>query len=221
MPTAKQGRIIGNFFDRHDMFSSAVPAFNIEGQEQVGTRIGCFFSIIMTVFILSVGSFKAMVLVTRKNPGVAQYLLEDAFSKNFTIDLNDLSFAFYVHDADTNEPLDDPNHVEWSPMLMQDDPHGKNYMPIPFHKCSDEEFEEMPHPTKNQREKYEWLKNEKRMYCLNHRDQFGELLHLNLRGGSSSHNHTFLSIMYRPCIPTQRTEQNKDTGTCLVNDLTD
>ena len=149
MKKAQQGRVIGNFFDRHDMFSSDVPTFNIEGHGKVGTRIGCFFSIVMTVFMLSYGSFKTVALITRKNPGVAQYLLENAFSKNFTVDMNqaDFSFAFYVRDANTHEPLDDPNHVEWSPMLMQEDPEdGNNYMPVPFHKCTHEDLDEMAEP---------------------------------------------------------------------------
>jgi len=46
------GKEIGTFFDRYDLFGTPMQSFNIEGNEQVGTSIGCIFSCILTATVL-------------------------------------------------------------------------------------------------------------------------------------------------------------------------
>ena len=59
-------------------------------------------------------------------------------------------------------------------------------------------------------------RRKKRLNCLDKVDRFGNPvdLVLQLRNAQS------LNIALRPCVPVQRTEENKDTGKCLVNDIT-
>ena len=102
------------------MFSSPIPSFNFEGHSQVGTSIGCVFSVIMTMAMLGYGGYKTIVLVNRKNPSVSAYVLNNAYDKNFTMDLNSIgfNFAFYVENENTHEPIDNLDLVEWAPMLI-------------------------------------------------------------------------------------------------------
>jgi len=67
----------------------------------------------------------------------------------------------------------------------------------------------------NDEQELKEMKSQNSLYCIEKKDQFGSNLDLQEKINKLD----FLSIIFRPCIPTQRTELNKDTGTCLVNDL--
>ena len=56
------------------------------------------------------------------------------------------------------------------------------------------------------------------MYCLDKNDKFGNPVDMNTYGNWESHFVRYLSLTYRPCIPKQRTEFNKNEG-CLINDI--
>jgi hypothetical protein len=63
----------GTIFDKTDCFTSDAPSFNIQGNQKVGTSIGTFFSIIITVIMLLFVYGKADRLINSRNPTVNEY----------------------------------------------------------------------------------------------------------------------------------------------------
>jgi len=123
----KKGREIGSFFDEKDCFASPVPSFNMEGSDQVGTSIGCFFSLIMTTCILGYGTYKGVICWNQMNPNIYSFYVENTYPKNYAIDLNEREFkiAFYVHSASAGrEAKDDADLVEWTTQLLEVDAEG-------------------------------------------------------------------------------------------------
>ena len=55
-------------------------------------------------------------------------------------------------------------------------------------------------------------------YCLDNSDEFGNPINMTMYGNWEAGVSRSLSIIYRPCIPKQRTELNKDEA-CLIEDL--
>jgi len=59
------------------------------------------------------------------------------------------------------------------------------------------------------------------MYCLDESDVHGNPLNLTLYGNEVSQMFRGLSILFRPCIPRQINDFNKEHGKCLINDAKD
>ena len=104
----------------------------------------------MTVCMLMYGGYKSIICFSRMNPRIASHLTENYYDKHFGLDLNKEGFyvAFSVSSMDeAGVALDDPDLVEWAPMLMEENTGSSSkYTPIPFHKCTDEDFEKMHRP---------------------------------------------------------------------------
>ena len=65
------------------------------------------------------------------------------------------------------------------------------------------------------------MQKERMFYCLDKTDQFGIPIDLQLYGRESGSAYRQLSIVFRPCNPRQRTNENMDSENCLINDVTD
>jgi len=175
-----------------------------------------------TAFLIYTG-YKTIVCFSSLNPNISSFEIENAYDKHFSYDINqDFHIAFAVIDENTETVLDDPDLVEWAPMMMEKNKDGSlSKTPILFHTCTEAEFDEMPLPHKNQADVFTEMKRKKEMKCLNKFDKFGNKLEMPIYGGSNSKYHKWLSITMRPCVPRTRTEFNKDTERCLVNDVND
>ena len=57
----RDGKKSGNPFDRFDFFGVKLPIFNLEGNPKVGSSIGGFLSLLMTVLILAYTAAKIRV----------------------------------------------------------------------------------------------------------------------------------------------------------------
>jgi hypothetical protein len=73
-------------------------------------------------------------------------------------------------------------------------------------------------PVKGQEKIMEDLMARGEMFCLDKTDRFGNPIDLSINGGYHYGINRMLSIMYRPCIPTTRTEFTKNK--CAINDVT-
>jgi hypothetical protein len=114
------GNTTGGFFDRNDFFSSNIPAFTIEGQEQLGTSLGFAGSIVQTVIIVCFFSLKMFFMFDGRDLIVTQGVHLDMYELHEKLDLeeNELNFAFMVENSNDKQPKDDPNFVEWHPKLI-------------------------------------------------------------------------------------------------------
>lgn len=93
-----------------------------------------------------------------------------------TFDLADRGFrlAFGVSGADNDIPLEDPNFVEWTPYFVHvvgdEDDLRTEYIPIPFHKCNDEDWTHFHEPKANSVHMIDKYKKHNFFYCLDEFD---------------------------------------------------
>jgi hypothetical protein len=61
----------------------------------------------------------------------------------------DQHFAFAVQDFYKKENKDDPNFVQWTPMIIEGDGEAKEAVTyLEYHKCTDEDWELFYEPSK-------------------------------------------------------------------------
>jgi len=108
------------------------------------------------------GGYKSIICFSRMNPSVAEYLTENYYTNDFGINLNEEGFyiAFSVSSMDEEGlSLEDPDFVEWAPMLIQENTGSPStYTPLPFAKCTENDFRQMYPPHPNQKDKFEYLR---------------------------------------------------------------
>ena len=63
------------------------------------------------------------------------------------------------------------------------------------------------------------MKKKKNMfYCLNETDQYGKPYNMTIYGNFDGGHDQGLNIVYRPCIPRQKTDLNQNES-CLIDDI--
>ena len=62
------------------MFGKPLPNFNIKGRDHVNTIAGGFLSMILYGVVLLYGAIKFGHLVSKHNPQIATYLMEDSMA---------------------------------------------------------------------------------------------------------------------------------------------
>lgn len=96
-----------------DMFSSPLPAFNINGKDSVKTSIGGFMSLIFGYITLIFAINKFQDMAERKNPNINTFVDKDALGTNDRYELtsaNDFIMAFALEDMLTYKP----QFVKWT-----------------------------------------------------------------------------------------------------------
>jgi hypothetical protein len=170
----------------------------------------------MTVIVLSQVVVRGFICATKDRPLYTQTLLEGGRSFNESIELKekfDFMIAFGVRNANTKEFLHDPKYVEFVPMIEEklfNSTDPVTYKPLGFHTCTQEDFK-MFHPVAdNQLDIVEGLKAENFFFCLDQKDQFGNAISFETYGDDENMANRNLGVYYRPCVPQQLTEENKD-----------
>ena len=63
------------------------------------------------------------------------------------------------------------------------------------------------------------MKKKKNMfYCLDETDQFGKPVNMTIYGNAWSATGRGLGLVFRPCIPRQKTDFNQNES-CLIDDI--
>jgi len=65
------------------------------------------------------------------------------------------------------------------------------------------------------------LKRKKDLICLDRNDQFGVPYNMTMFGGPTAKVNKYLSLHFRPCVPVQITDANRETVKCGVKNITD
>ena len=116
----------------------------MEGNEKIGTSIGCLFSIFTLIIVLSQVVVRGAICVTKARPFIAQSTVENARTSNDKIDLDEYNFhiGFGVRNANDEYERHDPNYVEFVPILeekLKNESHS-TYHPLKYHKCTEEDY---------------------------------------------------------------------------------
>ena len=104
-----------NMLKNVDIFAADLPKFNMRGEETIKTNIGGCCSIIVIYISLMYAAHKFNHLVTRHNPQVLSYEVENAFGEEDRLDTSqsDFMLAVALEDFNTGEIKKDPTYVKW------------------------------------------------------------------------------------------------------------
>ena len=118
-PSKAQRRLNGIFGQQlkgFDLFSEALPNFNIAGRNSVQTNAGgCASLFIVVVTILFVAQ-KLQIMLLRKDKIVSTYHdseIDEKFSEKFDTRENNFMMAFALSDSVTGEIKSDSRYLKW------------------------------------------------------------------------------------------------------------
>ena len=119
-------------------------------------------------------------------------------------------------------PIDDDDYVEWVPLLEEYNDSGhQKITQIKYHKCTEKDWKEFHPIVKGQTNTLKAKKAANQFYCLANEDIWGNAVDFDIYGNWANSLVRAISIIYRPCVPRQETEFNRDTEKCLVQDPKD
>ena len=114
---------LGLSIDEYDMFGAATPHMTIEGKQVVGTHIGFFATVIVSMAMLAFGCLQAFIVLTHSNPSITLQSKSDAFISpadqlNIT---EDFFAAITVQNEFTKEIIYDEKLVRFMAVISDGD----------------------------------------------------------------------------------------------------
>ena len=154
-------------------------------------------------------------------PNISSFTVQDERNGTELIDISEYQFKValaveHIWGDEGRDNADDPDFVEWDAHFY--DTQQKKYTMINMHKCTEQDFAEFHPIVDYQKEQLESMKKKNSFFCLDKADQFGNRFNMTIFGNFPSGIGRYLSIIYRPCVPKQRTEFNKNEK-CLIDDI--
>ena len=201
---------VDSIYDHYDFFKQEIPKFHLEGHKKIGTIIGCSLNVLFTILVFGCSCIRGRYLLTGDRPNISSFTGYDESRNAILTDLNTHQFkvAFTVQridDFDNQIPANEPNFVEWYAEFYDTEQIVDAYTLINVHECSNKDFEEFHDILDQQKKKFETLRKQNIFYCLDKTDQHGNPINMTTYGNSHSEVYRSLSILYRPCMPKQRT----------------
>ena len=154
-------------------------------------------------------------MVTRHNPTINEYLLEDEYTSEDMLDLGDESkefaMAFGLADG-SSRILNDPFFVRWQAqyILKEIDEYGKKTTQkkaIDLHPCTTEDFSKFYPPDERKKARIEDLKTKGGLYCADWKKHG-----VKLYGEDRDNSYSMLDINAIPCHVRQADSQVKCNG---------
>jgi len=93
-------------------------------------------------------------------------------------------------------------------MIENDGNEDLDVQELELHICTKEDFTNFYPPSKGTVDKFEILKNEESMYCINQEDANGDPIDLNIWGKNEVEHHRRLDISFMPCKPVFTTDES-------------
>lgn len=125
---------------------------NAEGRKYIKTFPGALISISIAMIVLGFTMQKLFIVFSHANPVISFSFKENSFDAQDAIDLRATGFkmAFGVGDFYKGGSLDDPNHVRWEVKLIMGLKQKQlNSTSIPYHKCTQEDYDSFYPPAKD------------------------------------------------------------------------
>ena len=129
-----------DFVKRLDIFSGAVPSFNIGGKTSVPTSAGAMCSIVIFLLTFAFGLLKMQDLLSRKNPIIVSNSEVIEEGETYSLGSPEFMMAFALHKFN-GEILDfDPRYVRWIVRTWEDRDGIRSETFVPLHICEEEEM---------------------------------------------------------------------------------
>ena len=114
-----------------------------------------------------------------------------------------------VRDAWTGKVKHAKNHVEWFGAIFENDGTVEILaQKIGVHQCTEKDFAKFNKIAAQSKKLFETYHNE--FFCINDLDVNGKKINKKLYGNSDVQENRTFNLVYRPCIPEQLTDENKD-----------
>ena len=182
---------IGNFFDRYDLFAEEIPKFHLDGQNKIGTSVGCCLSVLLVTMIAAYSGIRGHMVLTGDRPTISSFTVQDERDGAELVDLNAHQFkvAFSVQHPESSHklsPRDDPNFVEWHAFFEHHEKETVEFQIVNVHKCTEEDYSEFHKIVEHQNKTLETKKKKNMFYCLDKTDQFGRPVNMTMYGDWNS-----------------------------------
>ena len=127
-----------------DTFGKEVPAFNIDGETKINTIVGGILTALIFMTGLLYAGVKLDHLLNRDNPNINFTDIEDYFSLDERLDLNEIGFkiAWSVEGNLDNKNKNDSRYVKWLVRFYGKEDGVKVETVLPVHKCTEEDYEQ-------------------------------------------------------------------------------
>ena len=195
------GLRLPSLLEKIDIFGRPLPTFNLNSNTEVNTVTGGLVTFAIIITVLCYGSLKYFHLLTKHNANVTSVLDTDVFDFNDKINLNEIGFrfAFSVRGVSGKKDLkDDPRHVKYI-VRMDGFKGGEKFdRIIPYHLCTDEDWDKFPPPTKDASVSIAPILSGEYggMYCLDWEDDIENML---IYGNRNNDEYQKIEILLVPC----------------------
>ena len=184
---------------RIDVFGKPLPTFNMNGDTQVHTMTGGLLTFFITIIILTYGTLKFIHLVDKHNPNVSEVMEKSVFDSSEELNMNDegFRFAFTVEGYLDNEVKENPAYVKYIVRMMGRKEGVWFERHIPYHKCTDSDWEEFPPASKAHADSWKEIKDDPKrgFYCIDWDDEDSFIV----KGNENNVNYARLEFVLVPC----------------------
>ena len=142
------GKRVQLVLDKIDLFQRTIPSFNMRGRTSIASWVGSLLSLLIFCIILIYAALKMVQLLSRANPNVSSYIEQNFFDSSDVINFKEkgIRFAFGIEGFLDKELKQDERYVK-KIMRLVGKKDGLPYERImPYHKCTEADFEEFAPP---------------------------------------------------------------------------
>ena len=165
---------INNVCRNVDIFGRPIPSFKMNSEDKVNTVQGGWLSCFLGVIMLIYATIKLTQLVNQHNPNISQFTDRSFYDYTEKVSLTqaNFKFAFSVEGYFDQEMKDSSKYVKYI-VRARGNREGKKYEKIlPYHKCTEEDWNSFPTIARASSSVYESVKNDPKrgMFCLDWQD---------------------------------------------------
>ena len=125
-----------------DRFGQNIPAFNLNGETNVKTIAGGFFTLVIFLLTLSYAALKLVELLVGRNPTINDSNIDGFFDKSTTLNFNEIGWrmAFTIEDEFHSRRIQDSRYVKWIVRLYITKDGKQSEKRLHYHRCTAEDY---------------------------------------------------------------------------------
>ena len=161
-------------FKKMDAFSTPFPAFNVKGQTSVRTQVGGVMTMLIATVVIMYGAITFHRLVTKYNPNINDYYVDVVVGEKANLNDHNFRVAFTVEDYNKPRQIkDSEEYVRWVFRVFGIKDNVMFERLIPYHKCTEEDYEQFNPIERSQKKKLEDIKSDpnRDFFCFDWEDE--------------------------------------------------